>query len=224
MTNSITNLMLNEEYALLQGDSTSVVAPWGDGTQALAFDGMLNLVTTANGTPAAQVQTAVGPLTMSHIDAQLTRIWTNGGRMPYILVNSQESQSLVHLAEAMGSIIRVMGTPEGKVVLGVSVQGYAHPITGELVPIYVSRFMPAGTMLFGSKQIADGSPAADVSVLPQVDLPQLAPTEMVQGYTAQELAPTIAAAQTYPWVVTVYEVLRVKSANVFAKSSGVTAQ
>jgi uncharacterized protein DUF5309 len=223
MTNSITNLMLNEEYALLQGDSTSVVAPWGDGTQALAFDGMLNLVTTANGTPAAQVQTAVGPLTMSHIDAQLTRIWTNGGRMPYILVNSQESQSLVHLAEAAGSIIRVQATSEGRVVLGVSVQGYAHPITGELVPIYVSRFMPAGTMLFGSKQIADGSPAADVSVLPQVDLPQLAPNESIQGYVAQELAPTIAAAQVYPWVCTCYCVLRLKAATVFSKSSGITA-
>ncbi len=72
-TNAIRNLMLNEENALINGDSTSIQAPWGDGTTAFAFAGMLNLITTGNGTPIDQVQSAVGALTMAAIDAQLGR-------------------------------------------------------------------------------------------------------------------------------------------------------
>lgn len=221
--NAIRNLMLNEENALINGDATSTAAPWGDGSNALAFNGLVNLITTANGVPSAQVQTAVGALTTAHIDAQLTRIWKQGGQRPYILMNSQEVLSLVTLAEANGSIIRVMAAADNGVIMGVSVTGYKHPITGEIVPIIVSKFLAAGTILFGSEALPDGSPAADVNVLPQVQLPELAPNTMVQGYTAQELAPTTAAPQVYPFIVTVYEVLRMKGATVFAKSTGVTA-
>jgi hypothetical protein len=169
------------------------------------------------------VQTSVGALTMSHIDNQLRRLWNEGAQNPYILMNGQEILSLVHLAQAEGSIIRVQATTQADSILGVSVSGIKHPITGEIVPVLASRFMPAGTIFFGSRFLPDGSPTADVEVLPQVQLPELAPTEMVQGYTAQELAPTHAAPQVYAFIVTVYEVLRLKSARHVAKSSGVTA-
>lgn len=220
--NSIRNLMLNEEYALIQGNSTSTAFPWGDGVNALAFDGLLNLTTTTNGVPTAQIVSGVGPLTLSHIDNQLRRIWIQGGMSPWILMNGTEILSLVHLAGASGSIIRVMATAQADTILGVAVTGYKHPITGEIVPIYASRFMPAGTIEFGSKFLPDGTPAADVDVLPQVQLPALAPNENVQGYVAQEIAPTATAPQVFGFLVSVYEVLRMKGATVFAKSSGVT--
>jgi class 3 adenylate cyclase len=222
-TNAINNLMLNEENALINGDSTSTAAPWGDATTAFAFDGIIPLTATANGVPAAQIQAAVGALTKAHIDAQLTRLWKQGARNAWMLMNAQESNSLVHLAEADGTILRVMATASGDAILGVKVTGYKHPVTGEIVPILVDRFMPAGTIVFGADQGPDGRPAIDVEVLPQVQLPELAPNQSVQGYTAQELAPTTAAPQVYPFIVTVYEVLRMKNANVFAKSSGLTA-
>lgn len=221
-TNAVRNLMLNEENALINGDSTSLLAPWGDGTNALAFDGFVNLITTGNGTPAAQVQSSVGALTMSHIDNQLARIWAQGGQDPYMIMSKQEIMSLVHLAEANGSIIRV-DAPQGNATLGVSVKAYKHPITGEDVPILASRFLAAGTILFCSKYLPDGSPAMDVQVLPQVQLPELAPNENIQGYTAQEIAPSVAAPHVYPFCVAVYETTRMKASTVFAKSTGVTA-
>jgi hypothetical protein len=196
-------MMLNEEFALIHGvasgnddyGNASTAAPWGDGTNALAFDGLSASISTANGTPAAHIQTTVGALTLSHIDAQLRRLYIQGGKSPWILVNSQEAVSLVHLAEASGSIIRVQANAQGGTVLGVSVTGYVHPITGEVVPVYASRFLKSGVMIFGSRLLPDGSPAADVDVLPQVQLPELAPTDNVMGYTAQELAPTVSAPQ-----------------------------
>ncbi|MEO7718159.1 MAG: DUF5309 family protein [Capsulimonas sp.] len=222
-TNAIRNLMLNEENAIINGDSASTAAPWGDGATAMAFDGLLTLTSTANGTPTAQVQAAVGALTTAHIDAQLTRLWNQGAQNIYMLVNAQEVNSLVHLAEASGTVIRVMATASNDTLLGVKVTGYKHPVSGEIVPIVPDRFMPAGTILFGCDSLPDGSPAADIEVLPQVQLPALAPNESIQGYTAQELAPTTAAPQVYPFIVSVYEVLRMKSAKHFAKSSGLTA-
>lgn len=222
-SNAILNLMLNEENALINGDATSIVAPWGDGATALAFNGLINLITVANGTPATQVQAAVGALTTAHIDAQLKRIWAQGAQRPWIVCNGTEVLSLVHLAEASGTVIRVQATSDGKTVLGVQVTGYVNPITGEIVDVVASRFCPAGTMLFLSDAIPDGTPTLDVDVLPQVQLPQLAPNDSVQGYTAQELAPTTAAPQVYPFIVTVFEVLRLKSALHVAKSSGITA-
>jgi hypothetical protein len=220
---AIKRLMLAEENALINGDSTIVTAPWGDGSTAYAFDGVLALTTTANGTPGQQVQTSVGALTLAHVDAQLSRIHNQGGNNAYIIVNAQEMQSLVHLASASGSINRIMGTPEGKLVVGATISAYVHPITGQLVPVMTSRFMPAGTMWFGSEQGPEGMPAADVRVLPQVQLPELAPNQMIQGYVAQELAPAITSPQVYPGIVSCYEVLRMKNANVFAKSSGISA-
>ena len=198
--------MLNEEFALIHSVASgsddysiaSTAAPWGDGTNALGFDGLSASISTANGTPSTHIQTVVGPLTLSHIDNQLRRIWIQGGRSPWILCNSQEIVSLVHLAEASGSIIRVTANASGGTVLGVSVTGYVHPVTGEIVPIYASRFLKAGVMIFGSKFLPQGQVAADVQVLPQVQLPELAPNENVMGYTAQELAPTVAAPQVYP--------------------------
>lgn len=223
-TNAIRNLMLNEENALINGDSTSTAAPWGDGSVPLAFDGLVNLISVANGTPADQVQTNVGALTTAHIDNQLRRLYNWGAQGEYIIMNPQEILSLVKLAESSGSIIRVRASSaDGKTVLGVKVTGYVNPITGNIVDILASRFLEPGTILFCSERLPDGTPSADVDVLPQVQLPELAPNEQVQGYVAQELAPSLSAPQVYPFIVSVYEVLRMFSAKHFAKSVGVTA-
>ena len=219
---AILRLMLMEENALINADSTNVTAPYGDGTNAYGFNGLLASITTANGTPVQQVQTAVGALTTSHIDAQLARITNEGAMDPYMLVNAQEAMSMAHLLEASGSIVRFAQAPvEG--VLGKAISSYVNPVTRQLVPVLISRFVPAGTMVFGADKIADGRDAADVSVLPQVQLPQLAPNESIQGYVAQELAPVAASPHKFPGIVSVYEVFRMKSARVFAKSTGVTA-
>ncbi len=222
-TNTMRNLMLNEENALINGDSTDITEPWGDGSTAMAFDGLRNLITTANGTPSAQVQTAVGALTTAHIDAQLRRLWEVGCSDPYMIMGAQEALSIVHLAEASGSLIRYMADKDGRVVVGLYVGAYVNPSTGRPVDILVSRFMAPGEILFVGETLPDGSLNCDVDVLPQVMLPQLAPNESIQGYTGQALAPTTAAPQVYPWIATVYEVLRVHSAIHMAKSTGLTA-
>lgn len=222
---ALLNMMLNEENALINGDAASTAKPWGDGSTALAFSGLVNLITVANGVPTAQVQTSVGALTTAHIDAQLTRIWKQGGRRMYMLLNAQEQQSLTNLIQASGTLHRVVITQgdQSNGVMGFRVTGYVHPISGEIVDVFTSRFLPAGTMLFGSRELADGSPAADVEVLPQVQLPALAPNEMFQGYVAQEVAPAVTAPQVHSYLVSVFEVLRLKGAVVFAKSTGVTS-
>jgi hypothetical protein len=221
--NAIRNLMLNEENALINGDSAAITPPWGDGTTALAFDGLIKLIATGNGTPTAQIQTSVGALTTAHLDAQLKRLYDQGAQNPWFLMSPTEVLSLVHLAEATGTILRYQVTAEGRAVLGVSIGGYVNPLTGQMVDIIVDRYQPTGTIIFGSDMLPDGTPTMDVDVLPQVMLPALAPTESVQGYTAQVLAPSQAAPQVYPGIVTCYETLRLKSAAHVGKSSGVTA-
>jgi hypothetical protein len=221
--NAILNTMLNEENALINGDATSVSAPWGDGTSPLAFDGLIRLVATGNGTPAASIQTGVGALTFAHIDQQLRRVWNQGGRSPYILCNAQEQNSIKNIALASTSVHRVILSDQQGAVASVRVVGYVHPITGEVVPILASRFVPAGTIIFGADNGPNGDPALEVEVLPQVQLPQLAPNDNVQGYTAQEIAPAYATPQVYGFLVSVYEVLKMKIGTVFAKSTGVTA-
>lgn len=221
-TNAVINLSLNEENALINSSSTATTPPWGDGANALGFAGMLELIATGNGTPADQIQTAVGGLTMSAIDNMLRRIWEMGGRGPYILVNSLEMLSMIHLLEAAGSIVRIPATAEGAGVLGAYVKNVVHPISGEPVPVMVDRFLAPGTMIFGSKTLPDGSPAAEVNVLPQTTDIALAPGEQIQGYVATPLAPTVSAPDVWPFFVKVYEVLAMKAATVFGKLQGVT--
>ena len=220
--NAVVNLLLNEENAILNAKVAQVEPPWGDGTTALAFSGFLERIATANGTPADQIQTGVGALTLSAIDNMLRRIWENGGRGPWICVNSVEMTSLVHLLEASGSIVRIPAMADGSAVLGAYVKNYVHPISGQPVPILVDRFIAPGQILFGSDSNTDGSPAADIQVLPQTELPALAPGQQIQGYTAQPLAPSLTAPQVFSFIVSVYEVLRVKNAIVFGRMSGVT--
>ena len=221
-TNAIRNLMLNEENALINGNSASIQAPWGDGTNAWSYNGIIQSIATGNGTPAVQVQNNVGALTTGFIDKMLINLWLQGAQQTYMIINGQEAMSLAHLAEAGGTMGRIIVTPSNDMVLGVRVSGYKHPITGEIVSILASRFMPAGTMVFGCKYLPDGSPAADVSVLPQIQLPQDAYADNIQGYVARDLAPTTAAPDVYPFLVSVYSVFRMKSAYHFAKATGVT--
>jgi hypothetical protein len=221
--NSVLNTMLNEENALINGNASSILAPWGDGTNNLAYNGLLNLISTANGTPPDQVQVNVGALTTAHIDSQLKRLYNQGARDPWILCSPQEVLSLTHLAEGAGSIIRVQATAAGQAVLGIKLNGYVHPVTGEIVPIMPSRFLSPGYMIFGCDTLPDGNPSLQVDVLPQTQLPSLAPNTMVQGYVAQEIAPTLASPQVYPFIVSVFSVLKMKSYLHFALSTGLTA-
>lgn len=218
--NQIRNTMLNEENALTNSDAASILAPWGDGTNALGFNGIVNSISTANGTPAVQIQVNVGQLTTAHIDAQIIRLWMQGGQNIFMMLSGQEIQSLVKIANSGGSLRIILDQTNAK--LGASVKGYIHPITGETIEILPSRFLQPGTIIFGCDRLPDGSDAHDVEVLPQVQLPELAPNEDVQGYVAQELAPSKDAPQEYPFIVSVFEVYRMKSALHFAKSTGVT--
>jgi len=219
-TNALKRVMRLEEFSLLHGDSTATNKPWGDGSTALSFDGILKLVT--GGAASANIQTSVGALTLAHIDQQLTRVWNNGGFGQYLLISAQEAKSLSKLAQSGSNNIRFMIKNEGA-TLGVSVTGYVHPITQEVIPVKVSRFLPAGTMVFGSMTVADGTPAAQVSVLPQVQLPELAPNDNIQGYVAQEIAPAVASPQRFSFLVSVYETLQVMNYSAFAISTGVTS-
>jgi hypothetical protein len=221
-TNKLRAVMMNEENAIINGSATSTTAPYGDGTTAFGFDGLLALTATANGTPAAQVQTTVGALTLAHIDAQLQRLWNQGGRGQYIVASGTEVLSLVHLTLSSSTPNRVV-LDQSSTQIGVAVKGYIHPITGEIVPVIVSRFLAAGTMLFGCDYLPDGNPALEIDVLPQVQLPELAPNQNIQGYVVQEIAPAAASPQLFPFLVSVYEVLKMKSALHFCKSTGITA-
>lgn len=222
--NALLNFMLLEEHAILNGSSTSTSAPWGDGSNALAFDGLLNLVTTANGVPSAQVQTSVGTLSFAAIDSQLRAIWNQGGRDPWILLNQAQMQSIRDLASNASNGLYKIQASGGRNALnvGLNITGYIHPITGEVVPFIVDRFMPAGTMIFGCDKLADGRAALEMDVLPQVQLPELAPNESIQGYVVQDIPPSKTAPQVHFFLISLYEVLKMKGATVFAKSTGVS--
>jgi hypothetical protein len=220
-TSALYNVMLGEENAILNGDATSLLAPWGDGTQSLAFDGLYRLISTANGVPVDHVQSAVGALTLAHIDAQLNRLWLQGATNMYMVISSQEATSLTKLAQLSTGAYRIM-LDQGNAVLGVRVTGYVHPITKEVVDIVVSRMAIPGTIVFGADRAPDGKPALEFDVLPQVDLPDLAPNQQLMGYVVQQVGTSVAAPQVYPEIVTVFETLKLKAGNVFAISRGVT--
>ncbi|MBI1332705.1 MAG: hypothetical protein GC165_07475 [Armatimonadetes bacterium] len=222
-TNGIRNMMLKEEFALINGDSTATAVPFGDGTNAYAYDGVINLIATANGTPSANIQTSVGALTLAHIDAQLTRQWKQGAKGMYMLLNAQEVQSIKNLAMASTSVHRVILSDQGSATVGIRVQGYTHPITGEIVPIFASRFVPAGTMLFLADSGPQYDPVLQVDVLPTVQLPEYSMNDPIQGYVAQEIMPTAASPLVYGFIIFVMSVLKLKIATCVCKSTGVTA-
>lgn len=224
-TNAIKNLMLLEEYALMMGSASSTALPWGNGSTAYGFDGLINLISTANGVPSAQIQTSVGAWTIEHIETQLSALYNQGGVEPYIIANRVEKLSLSDLIQNSSTVIRATVSQDevGSVTAGMNVTKLMSATSGEDVPVYTSRFQLPGTVFYGCKFNPDGSAAMDVDVLPQIQLPELAPNQMIQGYTAQEIAPAITSPQVFNFLVSVYEVPRMKNANVFASDSGVTA-
>jgi len=220
--NKLYNLMLNEENALINGSSTSTAAPWGDGTNAWGFDGIINLATTANGVPSAQVVSSVGALTTGAIDSMLKLLWAQGGSGYFMLMNGTDAMSLAHLLEASGTMARYILDNQGKARQGLRVESYVHPVDGSDVEIIVSRFVPQGTIIFGRDALPDGTPLLDVEVLPQVQLP-IVPGEPIQGYTARDIPVAVSSIDVFNFAVTVYEVLRLKSALHVGKMTGVTA-
>jgi hypothetical protein len=216
--NRLYSVMLSEENALVNADDSEVHAPWGDGTSALAFKGLIPEV--RDGAPGDHTQLAVGTLTLAHLDTQLTRQHYQGARGCYMLMNGQEINSLAKLAMTSTNH-RVVIESQRDTEIGIRVAKYVHPISGESVQVLWCPFVPAGTIVFGADYLPDGSPAADVRVLPQVNLPSLAPNENIQGYVAQEIAPDKSSPHDLPFIVSVFEVLRVKGHTVFALSEGV---
>jgi hypothetical protein len=226
--NCLANTFLNEENALINGDATSTAAPWGDGTNALAFNGILNLVTTTNGTPSAHISSSVGAFTLDHFNAQLTKPWKQGARNLWTLMNSQEIMSLQAALRHEGEPYRLNVTDQANAVMGFRVAEYVHPISGERVKIIVSRFLAAGTILYGGMTSPDGTHTLDIEVLPQASLPPDVQRpegthQAIQGYTVTELAASLTSPDVQPFMINVYEVLRCKNALMFAKSTGVTA-
>ncbi len=221
--NALLDCMLNEEFALLWGDSTDTAVPWGDGSNALAFDGLMNLVTTANGVPSAQISAVNGAWTLSHIDLQISRIWNQGGKDPYLIINQVEARSLINLLQAANSIYRLQIPDQRDVTAGFRVAKFVTS-TGMTADIYLSRFQIAGNVLYGSRKGPDGAAAATVNVLPQVPAPQgVERPNMIQGYTLTDLARTLTAPDVHPFMISVYETLQLKNAKIFAKDTGVTA-
>jgi len=218
-TSALRNLLLMEENALLNGSSTDVKKPWGDGSNNHAFDGLLNQISVANGTPAGNIQSSVGALTLAHINDQLVNVWQAGGSEPFIVVSGQEAKSLTKLAQNAGSGIYIATNPS-EAKFGLKIGWVIHPVTGEMADIVVSRFQSPGTILFGSKTGPDGTPAAEVVVLPMVGS-QANPAEMIGGYWAQDIPATPAAPMVYGYLVAVAETLCVYAPQVFAKSTGV---
>lgn len=225
--NTLSNLMLNEENALINGDSLSVAAPWGDGTTPLAFDGILALSSTANGVPSSQIQTGVGAFTLAHFDAQTGRIFSAGGDGVFALMNQLEMASFQKTFLGDGGRRQLMDTNgNANITAGGRIVTYIHPVWGKPVSLMVDRFMPAGTIEFGAMSLPDGSAAMDVQVLPQAVLPAdiqrpEGSPHTVQGYSVIDLARSLTQPGLIPHMVSVFEVFRLKSALHVGKSSGI---
>lgn len=219
--NCLIRTMLKEEYALLHADSSVTKAPWGDGTTALSYLGLVPWI-KAN-VPAANYQTSVGALSVEHMQQQLTRIWYQGGRKRWIMVSGQEAQSLAKLAQTTGNYRIVMSDQMGASV-GSQVVAIIPAVGEGPVPVIVHPFLPAGMIVFGSDQNQQMQPTAKVSVLPQVqDQPETTFNDNIQGYYAQDIAPTATAPEVLNFKVSVYSVPQWENTQVFGLSEGVTA-
>ena len=214
--NSLLNLMLLEEFALINSIASDVNKPWGDGTTAYGYNGLIASV------PSGNTITSSGALTLAQIASTLATQYRAGAVKPWILLSASEMQSINNLTTPTTTVLRVINPTAEQMKAGLHVSHVVHPISGELVPLIVSLFCPKGTMIFGCEQLPDMSPSHDVSVLPQVALPNGGLyTNGIQGYTVQEIANTITAPQVYPWLTSIYEVYRMKATTVFFKRTGV---
>lgn len=219
--NCLYRAMLKEEYALLHADSSATTAPWGDGVSALAFQGLIPFI-TANA-PSAQLQTSVGALTLDHLQQQLSRIWYQGGRGLYIMMNGSQAEGMTKLLTNSGNY-RLIVAQDSSAKAGVRVAAIVHAVSGEEVPIMVHPFLPAGMILYGADRNQMGQPTAEVEALPQVQAPASAFLDgTFQGFYAQEIAPTASAPEVLAFKVGCYEVPKWKNTQVFATSTGVTA-
>lgn len=216
---TLQNLLLNEENILINGSSTDVKKPFGNGTTNYCFDGLVNYITAANGCPADHIQTSIGAITIAHLNAQLRRCWERGGQGQYIIISGADAVNFSRLCETQANLF-VPYNPND-LVLGGKVAAMWHPVTGERVDIVASRHLSPGTIIFGSKYGPKMLPAAEVVVLPAV--PVANPGEMVQGYWSQDIPAGTSAPMTYGYLVAVAETLCVYNVPVFAISTGVTA-
>lgn len=225
---ALQNFMLNEENAMINAVKIATVAPWGDGTQALAYDGLSASVTTANGTPGANVQTGVGPLTLDHINAQLRSLYTYGARDLFILQGADATMWLQKLLRDSGEPYRLTITDQSEAKLGFTVAIYVHPVTGQNVTIMTSRFAKFGEIIFGGMTQDNGSNALELEVLPQAPIPTDiqrpdGSRQDIQGYYVTELARSTDQPEVEPFMVNLYGTFKLKNAQLFSKSTDVTA-
>lgn len=221
--NTLIRALLKEEYSLLHAQSGVTQVPWGDGTTAFAYQGMLAYI-NANA-PAAQLQTSVGALTVNHIQTQLNRIWYQGARRMVILCAGQEANSLTNIMTAAGNYRIIVDTPSSATA-SARIAKIIHTVSGEEVEIMVHPFLAPGTMVFFGRENGIGQPTVKVSVLPQVRLPDSAFAQdagAFQGYYAQEIAPSSTDPETLRFKVSTYSVPMFLNSRVFALSTGITA-
>lgn len=222
--NTLTTLLLKEEFALLFSKSDVTTAPWGDGTTALGYLGLIPWI-DANA-PASQIQTSVGALTFKHMQEQLTRVWYNGGRGLYAMMSGQEANSMMRLVESSGNYRIVLGD-QGALKVGGKVATMIHATSGEAVELFVHTMMPTGTMVFGADRNAEGQTTAEVEALEQATMPgsvdQAGQSAPFGGYYAQDLAPASATPEKMEFIAKIYSVPKWKNSKVFAISRGLTA-
>lgn len=217
--NTLSRLLIKEEFALLYARTDTNSLPWGDGSSNLAYLGLIPWI-QAN-VAAANLQTSVGALTTNHINAQLTRLWYGGGRGMYIMCSGQEATSMMRLAENSGNY-RLVVVDQKAATIGGKIAYFIHAVSGEQVPIIVHTFLAPGTMVFGSDRNAHGQATAEVSVLPQANMPDSVDQVPFGGYYAQDIAPSVAAPEKLNFLAKVYAVPQWKNAQAFALSTGVT--
>ncbi|HEX9997011.1 MAG TPA: hypothetical protein VGB45_07710 [Abditibacterium sp.] len=225
---ALQNFMLNEENAMINAIKVATVAPWGDGTTALAYDGLSSSVATGNGTPGVNVQVAVGPITLDHYNSQLRRLYTWGARDLFILQNADATMWLQQLLRDSGEPYRLDIVDQSQAKIGFTVAIYVHPVTGQNVTIMTSRFAKAGEIIFGGMTQDNGTNALELEVLPQAPIPDDVQRpdgsrQDIQGYYVTELARSPEQPEVEPFMVNLYSTFKLKNSQMFAKSTGCQA-
>jgi hypothetical protein len=219
--NVLKRALMLEERALLFSESATTAVPWGDGTTALGYQGLRPFILASS--PANHIQTSVGALTLAHVEAQIQRIQQNGGRNIVVMVNAQEAISLSRLITASGNWRPVIEGTLANATVGLAVTKFISAVSSETIDIVRHPLMPVGEMIFAAQNNVEGQPNWEVSVLEQVQRPETAFGNRVEGYFAQEIAPGVASPQVFRFMVSVYSVPKWKDGRYFAISQGVTA-
>ncbi|WP_457556327.1 SU10 major capsid protein [Candidatus Pyrohabitans sp.] len=117
-----------EENAILNGDSTATASPWGDGTNAYAYDGLRNLVPAAN-----DIDAAGASITTNLIRQAIRTSRTAVGQRPDLIIT--DFTTLDAIKELLQTHIRYVD-PGEKVSAGIQAVDF------DGIPIVASSYMP----------------------------------------------------------------------------------